>query len=71
MNARDLLMRMMEMFVLKFKTVSKLQLPVLMSKHLPPPPPTPAPSSGLSSRAPLPPGIPSLAPPQPPATPGD
>ena len=33
MNARDLLMRMMEVFVLKFKTVSKLQLPVLMTRH--------------------------------------
>ena len=32
-NARDLLMRMMEVFVLKFKTVSKLQLPVLMTRH--------------------------------------
>ena len=32
-NARDLLMRMMEVFVLKFKTVSKLQLPVLMNRH--------------------------------------
>ena len=62
---------MMEVFVLKFKTVSKLQLPVLMSKHLPPLPPTPAPSSGLSSLAPLTPGIPSLAPLQSPATPGD
>ncbi len=26
-------MRMLEVFVLKFKTVSKLQLPVLMNKH--------------------------------------
>ena len=26
-------MRMMEVFVLKFKTVSKLQLPVLMNRH--------------------------------------
>lgn len=32
-NGRELLMRMMEVFVLKFKTVSKLQLPVLMAKH--------------------------------------
>jgi transformation/transcription domain-associated protein len=32
-NARDLLMRMMEVFVLKFKTVSKLQLPVLVAKY--------------------------------------
>ena len=32
-NARDLLMRMMQVFVLKFKTVSKLQLPVLMARH--------------------------------------
>ncbi len=32
-GGRELLMRMMEVFVLKFKTVSKLQLPVLMSKH--------------------------------------
>ena len=70
-NGKDLLVKMMEVFVLKFKTVSKLQLPVLMSKHLPPPPPTPAPSSGLSSLAPLTPGIPSLAPLQSPATPGD
>ena len=69
-NGKDLLVKMMEVFVLKFKTVSKLQLPVLMSKHLPPLPPTPAPSSGLSSLAPLTPGIPSLAPLQSPATPG-
>ena len=32
-NGRALLMRMMEVFVLKFKTVAKLQLPVLMAKH--------------------------------------
>ena len=64
-NGKDLLVKMMEVFVLKFKTVSKLQLPVLMSKHLPLPP-----SSGLSSLAPLTPGIPSLAPLQSPATPG-
>ncbi len=32
-GGRDLLMRMMEVFVLKFKTVSNLQLPVLMAKH--------------------------------------
>jgi transformation/transcription domain-associated protein len=32
-TGRELLMRMMEVFVLKFKTVAKLQLPVLMAKH--------------------------------------
>lgn len=35
-NGRDLLMRMMEVFVLKFETVSKNQLAVLMAKHKPP-----------------------------------
>ena len=30
---RELLMRMNEVFVLKFKTVAKMQLPVLMAKH--------------------------------------
>lgn len=43
-NARDLLMRMMEVFVLKFKTVSKLQLPILMAKHVQPASPALAPS---------------------------
>uniref|UniRef100_A0A0K2TN82 Transformation/transcription domainassociated proteinlike [Nasonia vitripennis] n=1 Tax=Lepeophtheirus salmonis TaxID=72036 RepID=A0A0K2TN82_LEPSM len=32
-NGRELLMKMMEVFVLKFKTVAKLQLPILMAKH--------------------------------------
>jgi len=32
-TSRELLMRMLEVFVLKFKTVSKLQLPVLVAKH--------------------------------------
>ena len=32
-NGRNLLMQMMEVFVLKFKSVAKLQLPVLMAKH--------------------------------------
>ena len=40
-NGKELLVKMMEVFVLKFKTVSKLQLPILISKHLPPPQPTP------------------------------
>jgi len=31
-QGRELLMRMLEVFVLKFKTIAKLQLPVLMSK---------------------------------------
>lgn len=31
-NGRDLLMRMLEVFVLKFKTIAKLQLPVLIQK---------------------------------------
>jgi transformation/transcription domain-associated protein len=38
-------MRMMEVFVLKFKTVSKLQLPVLMARHKSPLPPA---ASGVS-----------------------
>ena len=66
---KDLLVKMMEVFVLKFKTVSKLQLPILMAKHKPPPPPplpTPAPH-----HAPLTPGPPSLAPMPSPATPGN
>ena len=32
-KGRELLMRMNEVFVLKFKTVAKMQLPVLMAKH--------------------------------------
>ncbi|XP_023232044.1 transformation/transcription domain-associated protein-like [Centruroides sculpturatus] len=32
-NGRELLMRMLEVFVLKFKTIAKLQLPVLMQKY--------------------------------------
>jgi len=76
-NGRDLLVRMMEVFVLKFKTVAKLQLPVLMAKHRPPPPPTPASNPGVASiphdRPPLTPGphapIPSPATPGQPATP--
>ena len=71
-NGKELLVKMMEVFVLKFKTVSKLHLPVLISKHLPPPSATPAPSSGgLGSLNPLTPGIPSMAPLQSPATPGN
>ena len=73
-NGKELLVKMMEVFVLKFKTVSKLHLPVLISKHLPPPPPTPSSSSsgGLSSAlAPLTPGLPSSMPLQSPATPGN
>ena len=58
-------MKMMEVFVLKFKTVSKLHLPVLMQKHLPPPP-SPASSGAASSQlshlAPLTPGVVSSAP---------
>lgn len=34
-QGRELLMRMLEVFVLKFKTIAKLQLPVLMSKCKP------------------------------------
>ena len=37
-NGKELLVKMMEVFVLKFKTVSKLQLPILMAKHKPPVP---------------------------------
>lgn len=33
-QGRQLLMRILEVFVLKFKTISKLQLPALMSKWL-------------------------------------
>ena len=71
-NGKELLVKMMEVFVLKFKTVSKLHLPVLISKHLPPPPPTPVSTGGIGSHlAPLTPGIPSLAPLPSPATPGN
>ena len=67
-NGKELLVKMMEVFVLKFKTVSKLHLPVLMQKHLPPPPPSPAASSHITSLAPLPsPATPGN--PQTPATP--
>ncbi|XP_069681279.1 transformation/transcription domain-associated protein isoform X3 [Periplaneta americana] len=38
-QGRELLMRMLEVFVLKFKTIAKLQLPVLMSKCKPQTPP--------------------------------
>jgi hypothetical protein len=31
-QGRELLMRMLEVFVIKFKTIAKLQLPVLMSR---------------------------------------
>jgi transformation/transcription domain-associated protein len=31
-QGRELLMRMLEVFVIKFKTIAKLQLPVLMNK---------------------------------------
>jgi hypothetical protein len=61
----------MEVFVLKFKTVPKLHLPVLLAKHKPPPPP-PALSATLApQQAPLTPGPPSLAPLPSPATPGN
>lgn len=33
-QGRQLLMRILEVFVLKFKTISKLQLPALMNKWL-------------------------------------
>jgi transformation/transcription domain-associated protein len=36
-NARDLLMRMLEVFVIKFKNISKLQLPALIQKSKPTP----------------------------------
>ncbi|PSN44253.1 Transcription-associated protein 1 [Blattella germanica] len=39
-QGRELLMRMLEVFVLKFKTIAKLQLPVLMSKCKAPTSPT-------------------------------
>ena len=69
-SGKDLLVKMMEVFVLKFKTVSKLQLPILMAKHKPPPPP-PTPANSSSQAAPLTPGPPSLAPLPSPATPGN
>lgn len=31
-EGRELLIRMLEVFVLKFKTISKIQLPVLINK---------------------------------------
>lgn len=31
-EGRELLMRMLEVFVLKFKTISKIQLPILINK---------------------------------------
>jgi transformation/transcription domain-associated protein len=31
-QGRELLMRMLEVFVIKFKTIAKLQLPILMSR---------------------------------------
>lgn len=31
-EGRELLMRMLEVFVLKFKTIAKIQLPILISK---------------------------------------
>lgn len=31
-EGRELLMRMLEVFVLKFKTIAKIQLPILLSK---------------------------------------
>ena len=69
-NGKELLVKMMEVFVLKFKTVSKLQLPILMQKHKPPPPP-PLASPAIQHLAPLTPGPPSLAPMPSPATPGN
>ena len=43
-NGREILMQMIEVFVLKFKTVATLQLPVLMAKHKPSQPILPAPA---------------------------
>lgn len=31
-EGRELLMRMLEVFVLKFKTIAKIQLPILVAK---------------------------------------
>ena len=70
-NGKELLVKMMEVFVLKFKTVSKLQLPILMSKHKPPPPPPVSPPSIQATAAPLTPGAPTLMPLPSPATPGN
>jgi len=71
-NGKELLVKMMEVFVLKFKTVSKLHLPVLLAKHRPPPPPPSlSSSSAVPQHAPLTPGPPSLAPMPSPATPRD
>ena len=71
-NGKELLVKMMEVFVLKFKTVSKPQLPILMAKHKPPPPPLASPPSIVSHpAAPLTPGVPTLMPLPSPATPGN
>ena len=73
-NGKELLVKMMEVFVLKFKTVSKLQLPILMAKHRPPAPAAPAGTGGVGGPllAPLTPGVPSSIHPLPsPATPGN
>lgn len=40
-QGRELLMRMLEVFVLKFKTITKLQMPVLLNKAKQLPTPTP------------------------------
>lgn len=45
-QGRELLMRMLEVFVLKFKTIAKLQLPILMSKCKPQLPATAAATAG-------------------------
>ena len=57
-KGRELLMRMNEVFVLKFKTVAKMQLPVLMAKHkqafqqqIPSTPTTPIPDPAATAAA--------------------
>ncbi|XP_077554082.1 transformation/transcription domain-associated protein-like isoform X4 [Haemaphysalis longicornis] len=51
-NGRELLIRMLEVFVLKFKTIAKLQLPMLMQKSKQQGPPS-EPSRDDSARASL------------------
>ena len=70
-NGKELLVKMMEVFVLKFKTVSKLQLPILMAKHRPPAPVAVAASGVGALVAPLTPGPSSLPPLPSPAPPGN
>ncbi|KAM9336144.1 transformation/transcription domain-associated protein isoform 1-T1 [Symphorus nematophorus] len=82
-NGRDILMRMLEVFVLKFHTIARYQLVSIFKKckpqsemgvvdpgALPGVPATPTPSTTPAIPPPAPP-TPVAAPPQPPATPFD